>query len=131
MVPSSNESCIDHAEDATAHLHIVEIQDQTYGLALGWKISQTSFDVISWMLGKPEECTAKPLAPVGDAPPAAEESQPSATTAGDAAVPNVNAGADDNAKLTHTILRRNSCVIKSIEGLVEAASAPPVNPASQ
>jgi hypothetical protein len=127
----SNESCIDHAEDATAHLHIVEIQDQTYGLALGWKISQTSFDVISWMLGKPEECTAKPLAPVGDAPPAAEESQPSATTAGDAAVPNVNAGADDNAKLTHTILRRNSCVIKSIEGLVEAASAPPVNPASQ
>ena len=54
IVPSSNESCIDHAEDAAAHLHIVEIQDQTYGLALGWKISQTSFDVVSWMLGKPK-----------------------------------------------------------------------------
>ena len=31
-----------------AGLAVVEIQDQTYGLSLGWKISKTSFDVVSW-----------------------------------------------------------------------------------
>ena len=123
----SNESCIDHAEDPAAHLHIVEIQDQTYGLALGWKISQTSFDVVSWMLGRPEECTAKP---VGAALAQAEKSRRAAATTDTAAVPDVNAGTDDYAKLTGTILRRNSCVIKSIESLVEAGDEPAANPAS-
>ena len=43
------ERCVDHRD---GKLQIVEIQDQTYGLPLGWKISQTSFRVVSWMLGQ-------------------------------------------------------------------------------
>jgi hypothetical protein len=125
--PESNESCIDHAADPTAHLHIVEIQDQTYGLSLGWKISQTSFDVVSWMLGKSSECTAKPP------PSSGTNTPPAAATGGQAAAKTADPDADDvisqqdgNAKLTHAIVLRNSCVMKSIVGLVEgrAVSAP-------
>ena len=63
----SNQGCIGHAGQSDAHLHVVEIQDQTYGLALGWKISQTSFSVVSWMLGDAAKCPppASPLSSPG------------------------------------------------------------------
>jgi hypothetical protein len=125
--PESNESCIDHAADPTAHLHIVEIQDQTYGLSLGWKISQTSFDVVSWMLGKSSECTAKPPPSNGtNTPPAAATGGQAAAKTADPDADDVISQQDGNAKLTHAIVLRNSCVMKSIVGLVEgrAVSAP-------
>jgi hypothetical protein len=47
-------SCENLSSDPNSPLQIVGIEDQTYGLSLGWKISRTTFGVISWMLGKPE-----------------------------------------------------------------------------
>jgi hypothetical protein len=48
-----NKDCLLHAGASSkeSSLQIVEIQDQTYGLPLGWKISRNSFEVVSWMLG--------------------------------------------------------------------------------
>lgn len=112
----SNASCIGQSEDPMAHLHIVEIQDQTYGLALGWKISRTSFDVVSWMLGQPSECATKRGA-------SSEGDSPVAKTA-NSAEEEVIPGKEENVKLTHTILRRNSCVMKLIEGMVAAGVTP-------
>ena len=103
----SNESCVDQGEDPTAHLHIVEIQDQAYGSALNWKISQTSLDIVSWMLGRPSECTAKR--------PAADASPPS--TLNNSVSPSeevVIAREDVNVSLSYAIVRRNSCIMKSI-----------------
>jgi hypothetical protein len=130
----SNESCIDHAPDPAAPLHIVEIQDQTYGLSLGWKISQTSFDVVSWMLGNASECTTKPP-PTADAnpPPATDPAASSAANTVNPPDEDVVSRSGGNSKLTRAIVLRNSCVMKSIEGLVEAtpAAAPGVaNPKS-
>jgi hypothetical protein len=112
----SNEGCIGHTEQPDAHLHIVEIQDETYGLALGWKISETSFSVVSWMLGDAAKCP-----PPGD--------------------PTLSQGGTDNPsddlverqagnnKLTRDIVDRNSCVMKLIEDMVTSATAPDANPA--
>ena len=51
---NSPDMCTDQAGNSDPHLQIVGIEDQTYGLSLGWKISQTTFSVVSWMLGRPE-----------------------------------------------------------------------------
>lgn len=93
----TNQTCIGHAGDPKAALQIVEIQDQTYGLSLGWKISQTSFAVVSWMLGQPQDCHMDL---------------------------NVTGGVDaPTAKVKGTsqkeIVQRNSCVLKSIRDSVE------------
>jgi hypothetical protein len=107
----ANESCIDHAgQNQDAVLQIVEIQDQTYGLALGWKISRTSFAVVSWMLGKPENCSAQP----------AQTSNVAPTEVTDAATSDQN----QNAQLTDQILQRNSCVMKLVADLVGGSAAP-------
>jgi hypothetical protein len=46
-------TCEDRANKTDSALQIVGIEDTTYGLSLGWKISQTTFGVVSWMLGQP------------------------------------------------------------------------------
>jgi hypothetical protein len=51
---SDQHTCENLSGDPNWPLQIVGVEDQTYGLSLGWKISQTTFGVISWMLGKPE-----------------------------------------------------------------------------
>lgn len=102
----SNATCIDHAGDPTQPLQIVEIQDQTYGLALGWKISQTSFAVVSWMLGDPNTCPTKSPPTTASTDPPSDDNATQQT---------------DNAKLNNAIVRRNSCVMKSILDLVQAA----------
>jgi hypothetical protein len=108
-----NETCVDHAGGRDGPLQIVEIQDQTYGLALGWKISKTSFAVVSWMLGRPEKCAPQKPPPSNDA------------SSQDQSVDQV---ADSgNAQLTDTILQRNSCVMKLIVELVAESSAPASN----
>jgi len=52
--PGSQHTCQNLSSDPNSPLQIVGVEDQTYGLSLGWKISQTTFGVISWMLGEPE-----------------------------------------------------------------------------
>jgi len=113
----TNETCIDHAGQ-DAPLQIVEIQDQTYGLPLGWKISSTSFAVVSWMLGIPEKC---PLRHEQTAELQPSEDQDSAPRE-----------ENENAQLTDVILQRNSCVLRFIVDLVgesSAATTPVLNPA--
>ncbi len=51
---SGHHSCGNLSDNPDSSLQIIGIEDQTYGLSLGWKISQTTFGVISWMLGQPE-----------------------------------------------------------------------------
>lgn len=109
-----NEPCIQHSGEQSAPLQIVEIQDQTYGLSLGWKISQTSFAVVSWMLGKPADCLVDPRKTSAD----------SKHTVGQP---------DENNQLTWQIVNRNSCVENAIVHLVgDAAPAqkPPTRPFS-
>jgi hypothetical protein len=47
-------ACEDLMSKPDSPLQIVGIEDENYGLSLGWKISQTTFGVVSWMLGEPE-----------------------------------------------------------------------------
>jgi hypothetical protein len=116
LKPESNEDCIEHAGDPQAPLNIVEIQDQTYGLSLGWKISKTSFAVVSWMLGTPNGCP-DPKAQQKDIQDDGSKDRP-------ATEENVN------AQLSKTILDRNSCVLKTITGLVDGSLSTPASPSA-
>ena len=143
----ANQYCISRGRLPRAHLHIVEIQDQTYGLALGWKISQTSFEVVSWMLGTPTGCDVEP----GASPKDGAADAASATTGGsldvsDSPAMDVETAAqtvqpsaaelvsapdeDKNAKLNRGIVWRNSCIMHAIQGLVEGGITLRQNPAS-
>jgi hypothetical protein len=109
LKPESNEDCVEHAGDPAAPLSIVEIQDQTYGLSLGWNISKTSFAVVSWILGEADGCpdrNAQQEEQDGKDKPATEE--------------------NENAQLANTILYRNSCVLKMITGLIDGSLSSPV-----
>ena len=46
-----DKDCRTKAREPGAPLKIVEIEDDRYGLALGWKLSRTTFGVVKWMLG--------------------------------------------------------------------------------
>jgi hypothetical protein len=103
----ANENCIRHAGGLRSPLNLVEIQDQTYGLSLGWKISKTSFDVVSRMLGKPGDCP-------GQNDQSTIVSEPDRN--------DVQATTDNlNAQLSNNILERNSCVLKTIVELVNGS----------
>jgi len=112
-----NEGCIDHAGVADGKLQVVEIQDQSYGLPLGWKISQTSFAVVSWMLGEPVKCLAVKPTIVDDK-----------TSQAQTPVQNDD---DQNAQLTNIILQRNSCVSQLILNLIRQSSVPGTNSSTQ
>jgi hypothetical protein len=120
----SNQGCIGHAGQTDAHLHVVEIQDQTYGLALGWKISQTTFSVVSWMLGDAAKCP--PIAGPPSSPDSAGPAQGGIDNSSNDAIEQ-QAG---NDKLTRDIVDRNSCVMKLIEDLVAGKATPEANAAS-
>jgi predicted acylesterase/phospholipase RssA len=106
-----SKGCIEHAGVKDhGELQIVEIQDQTYGLPLGWKISQTSFAVISWMLGKAEGCPA-----VNQAASNVEASKDQTSA---------QSNDSQNTQLTKDILRRNSCVSRLLMELVRGAAVP-------
>lgn len=49
--PQAITPCQDHAGQQGSHLQIVQVESEAYGLSLGWKLSQTTFDLIEWMLG--------------------------------------------------------------------------------
>jgi hypothetical protein len=98
-----DKACIDHAGELDAKLKLVEIEDQTYGLPLGWKLSHSTFAVVSWMLGRigpydPAHCDVVKAA--HDASP--ESSEPS----------------DAGEQLNETSVERNSCVLSSIAELL-------------
>jgi hypothetical protein len=113
-----NESCIAHAGVVEqAPLQIVEIQDQTYGLPLGWKISQTSFAVVSWMLGEVSDC------------PGLEEKISKGQTLQDQTT--VSGDDNPNAQLTEIILRRNSCVGRLLVDLVRKSWSTGSNSSTQ
>jgi len=117
-----NEPCVDHSGDKSAPLQMVEIQDQTYGLALGWKISKTSFEIVSWMLGNAGDCHRYELKP----------SQDSAAPVDAGNSRGAPAGQSDLAHLSKPIVDRNSCVLKSIVELIGdpvAPASPPAAPA--
>jgi hypothetical protein len=126
----ANQYCIAQGSLPVSHLHIVEIQDQTYGLALGWKISQTSFEVVSWMLGTPAGCDT----PQGGAsPPVAATTGGSLDVsdrpkASDATIAPAAVGSPDD-KLDRGIVWRNSCIMHAIQGLVEGGITLRQNPA--
>jgi len=132
----TNAYCVNQSWDkAGAPLQIVEIQDQTYGLALGWKISATTFAVVKWMLGRPDGCVGPDAAPANSDDQSAagtETSAPSEASsdpgsAADQAAAKkttpVASAEDPNAQLTKDILRRNSCVLTSVANLVRNAEA--------
>jgi hypothetical protein len=48
--------CRTKARGQGASLKIVEIEDERYDLPLGWMLSRTTFEVVQWMLGRPELC---------------------------------------------------------------------------
>ena len=112
-----NQGCIEHAGVADGPLQVIEIQDQSYGLPLGWKISQTSFAVVSWMLGKPDVCPAVK-------PKVAEDGVSQDETP-------VQSDDNQNAQLTNIILKRNSCVSQLILNLVRESSVPGTNKPGQ
>jgi hypothetical protein len=120
----SNQGCIGYAGQPEAHLHVVEIQDQTYGLALGWKISQTTFSVVSWMLGDATKCP----------PHANPQSSPDPAESARGGIDNSSNDLFEqqagNDKLIRDIVDRNSCVMKLIEDMVAGKATPEVNAAS-
>ena len=106
-----NGGCVAHA-GKDGPLQIVEIQDQSYGLPLGWKISRTSFAVVSWMLGEPRICPGLEHEVTNDK---AQDQTP------------VQNDDNQNAQLTKSIVRRNSCVSQLLVELVRKSSVPGTN----
>jgi hypothetical protein len=106
-----NGGCVAHA-GKDGPLQIVEIQDQSYGLPLGWKISRTSFAVVSRMLGEPRIC------------PGLEHEVTNNKAQDQTPVQNDD---NQNAQLTKSILRRNSCVSQLLVDLVRKSSVPGTN----
>ncbi len=94
--------CRTHAYDQDAPLWIVEIEDQTYGLPLGWKLSRTTLEIVSWMLGNFDTCTRPSRDPKhADDADKLEE-----------------VGATGTQQLNEATLIRNSCVLSSISDLL-------------
>lgn len=94
IYPDGAETCIGHSGQATAPLQIVEMPNQANAISLGWVVSRTSYDVLSWALGQPASCL--------------DDRQPSVDQASDQSA---------NLKLTNVIMQRNSCVMKLIVDL--------------
>lgn len=88
-------TCEDITSQPGSPLLIVGIEDQTYGLSLGWKISQTTFGVVSWMLGDPDYFDdAACSGTVNDSNPTSQ--------------------ANGQFTLNEKVVRNNSCALRSI-----------------
>jgi hypothetical protein len=98
---AAENNCEDRANKIDSALQIVGIEDQNYGLSLGWKISQTTFSVVSWMLGQPDLCNE--VKHTNEAAPQTDTtSQTEATSQNGQVV------------LNEEVVRRNSCVLFSV-----------------
>jgi len=102
-------TCEDRANRPDSALQIVGIEDQTYGLSLGWKISQTTFSVVSWMLGRSD------IVGASDCNGTAKH--------GDA-----TSQANGQFILNEQVVERNSCVLWSVQQSLGGAPAGHVVP---
>jgi hypothetical protein len=93
---TAENTCEERASRPDSPLQIVGIEDQTYGLSLGWKISQTTFSVVSWMLGQPHDC--------------------------DEIRSDTGTQSNDKFILTEKIVKRNSCVLHYIKSALGGVS---------
>jgi hypothetical protein len=98
-------TCEDRANKIDSPLQIVGIEDRTYGLSLGWKISQTTFSVVSWMLGQPDNVNE-------------------AFCNGAQNLADATSQLNGQVVLNEKVVQRNSCVLLSIQGALGNASTP-------
>jgi hypothetical protein len=75
-------------------MKVIKLQDQAYGLALGWKISRSSFEIVSEFVSHTEYC--KPI-------------------------PDDNHDEQDQALYTAKAIAHNNCVLRDIEAALEPA----------
>jgi hypothetical protein len=106
-----NAMCRNRAFDKGARLWIVEIENQTYGLPLGWKLSRTTFEIVSWMLGDFDSCSSAAL----DGKTAED---PDAASDHDSAVDLRPRRSTGTRQLNEQTLIRNSCVLGAISALL-------------
>ncbi len=93
-----NRNCRRQSSGLNSPLKIVGINDELYGLPLGWKLSHTTFEVVRHILGDPRRCSSIE-SPNDDNIPLQEE---------------------DDADLTRQTFENNSCVLKFIAELLDA-----------
>ena len=96
--------CVKINAKATPDWQLEEIKlgDQEYSLPLGWKLSKTTFKLVSYLIGQPEPCPSRP-------PP--QSGSPSNSIV----LPDAQSG----GALTQDVeaSRKNSCVMHRIEEL--------------
>lgn len=118
----SNVTCENYANQPNSPLQIVGIEDATYGLSLGWKISQTTFGVVSWMLGEPNRsCNAE----TQSQDIKAQQTQDGQTADDDDLSETLNNQLQVNGKfqLNEKVVAANSCVLGSILNLLNDTPA--------
>lgn len=106
-------TCEERANQPDSALQIVGIDDETYGLSLGWKISQTTLSVVSWMLGRSDTVGPEICARIAASSDATSQSNGKF-------VFNDRAG---------QVAVRNSCVLWSVQQALGGAPAGEVAPA--
>jgi hypothetical protein len=85
-------------------IRVIKLQDEAYGLALGWEISEGSFDVVSRFVGHPDYCQKLPPDPIPN-----PKQDPKKT--------------DEQRRVFSTAkeIANNSCAMRDIEAAVSAA----------
>jgi len=100
---ATQNTCDDRANTADSPLQIVGIEDEAYGLSLGWIISQTTFSVVSWMLGQPDDVTDAecntPVKPIG-----------------------ANTQSNGRVVLNEATVKKNSCVLRFVQESLAGAT---------
>jgi hypothetical protein len=93
-----NRNCRRQSGVPNSPLKIVGINDELYGLPLGWKLSRTTFEVVRHILGDPRSCA-------------------SIENVKDDEIPSPE---DDDTDLTRQTFANNSCVLKFVAELLNA-----------
>jgi hypothetical protein len=93
-----NRNCRRQSSGPNSPLKIVGINDELYGLPLGWKLSRTTFEVVRHILGDPSRCA-------------------SIENANDAEIPLQE---EDETDLTRQTFENNSCVLRFVAELLDA-----------
>jgi len=89
------------AESTEWKIKVVELQDELFSLPLGWKISKTTFDIVSLLMGRSELCTF--------------EKRPGQATDQSEAPIKEDPQKDPRKDVSTRVLRNNSCVLKAVE----------------
>jgi hypothetical protein len=84
---------------------LVEIDDQSFTLSLGWRISNSTHDIVSRMMGRAGLCTADNISRIASS--ASTDSTKSAS---------------GRPRISEQTLLANSCVMKSIINLIRGPS---------